>query len=110
MSGGIGAQDRALAREVIGQMGLAHLVDRPVQQVDTVAILPAIAARQVGRSLKGALLWGALFGTIANLVGLGLAFAFDLPVSPAIIVVGAAIVLLGWIRPSSHPSLRSPSG
>jgi zinc transport system permease protein len=77
--------------------------------VDAVTILPAIAARQVGRSLKGALLWGALFGTITNLVGLGLAFAFDLPVSPAIIVVGASIVLLSRVAAPSIPNPKQAS-
>jgi len=77
--------------------------------VDAVTILPAIAARQVGKSLKGALLWGALFGTIDNLVGLGLAFVFDLPVSPAIIVVGAVVVLFSRVAAPSISNLKQAS-
>jgi zinc transport system permease protein len=65
--------------------------------VDAVTILPALAARQVGRDLKGILLWGGILGTISNLTGLWLAYAFDLPVSPAIIVVSALLVLASRI-------------
>lgn len=77
--------------------------------VDAVTILPAIAARQVGKSLKGTLLWGALFGTIDNLVGLGLAFVFDLPVSPAIIMVGAVVVLFSRVAAPSISNLKLAS-
>jgi len=77
--------------------------------VDAVTILPAIAARQVGKSLKGMLLWGALFGTINNLLGLGLAFVFDLPVSPAIIVVGAVVVLFSRVAAPSISNLKQAS-
>lgn len=62
--------------------------------VDAVTILPALAARQIGKSLKSILLWGAALGLITNLSGLTLAYALDLPVSPAIIVIGAALVLV----------------
>lgn len=60
--------------------------------VDAVTILPALAARQLGRNLRGTLAWGAAFGVATNLLGLALAYALDLPVSPAMIVVGAAWV------------------
>jgi zinc transport system permease protein len=62
--------------------------------VDAVTILPALAARQIGKDLKSILLWSAILGVTTNLSGLTLAYAFDLPVSPAIIVIGAALVLL----------------
>jgi len=61
--------------------------------VDAVTILPALAARSMRRGLAGTLAWGAAFGLAANFGGFALALALDLPTSPAIILVGAALVL-----------------
>jgi len=68
--------------------------------VDAVTILPALAARQIGKDLKSILIWSAVLGLTTNLIGLTLAYIFDLPVSPAIIVIGAMFVLLTrfWAR------------
>jgi zinc transport system permease protein len=60
--------------------------------VDAVTLLPALAARQIGRSFRSLIVLGAVFGLATNMTGFTLAFALDLPVSPAIIVCGAAIV------------------
>jgi zinc transport system permease protein len=62
--------------------------------VDAVTLLPALAARELGKSLRPTLLWGAVFGLISNLGGFALAFALDLPTSPAIILVGTLLVLV----------------
>lgn len=59
---------------------------------DAATILPALAARNMRKGFKGTLLWGAFFGVAGNLGGFFLALAADLPVSPAIIVAGAALV------------------
>ncbi len=67
--------------------------------VDASTILPALAARNMQRSLKGTLLWGAGFGLVMNLGGFALALAVDLPVSPAVIVVGAVLVALTALKP-----------
>jgi len=61
--------------------------------VDAATILPALAARNLKRSLAPTLAWGAVFGLAANLGGFALALALDLPVSPAVIVIGAALVI-----------------
>lgn len=61
--------------------------------VDASTILPALAARNMKRSLGGTLLWGAAFGLVMNLGGFALSLALDLPVSPAVIVIGAALVI-----------------
>jgi zinc transport system permease protein len=61
--------------------------------VDAATILPALAARNMKRGLRGTLLFGAAFGLAMNLGGFALSLALDLPVSPAVIVVGAALVL-----------------
>jgi len=57
--------------------------------VDAVTILPALAARKTGRTFKSILLSGALFGIGMNLAGFAAAFFLDIPVSSAIIVIGA---------------------
>ena len=49
--------------------------------VDTVTLLPALAARRLGKTFKGIILWGSLLGIGMNLSGFALSFALDLPVS-----------------------------
>lgn len=63
---------------------------------DALTLLPALAARSLRKPLGATLVWGAVFGLVANLGGFALAFALDLPVSPAVILVGTAIV--GTVR------------
>jgi ABC-type Mn2+/Zn2+ transport system permease subunit len=46
----------------------------------------------------------------ANLLGLGLAYALDLPVSPAIILVAAALVLATRVRNYDLWNLLSGAG
>jgi len=60
---------------------------------DAVTLLPALAARSLDKPLRATLIWGAVFGLISNLGGFALAFAFDLPASPAIILTGTILVL-----------------
>jgi zinc transport system permease protein len=60
--------------------------------IDALTILPALAARETGKNFRGLVLWGMAFGLGMNMGGFGLAFLFDLPVGPAIILVGAGIV------------------
>jgi zinc transport system permease protein len=60
--------------------------------VDALTILPALAARQTGKTFKQLILFGSVLGIIMNMSGFAFAFLLDLPVSPAIIVMGALIV------------------
>jgi len=62
--------------------------------VDAVTILPALAAREMGKTFKSLIAWGAIFGIFMNMGGFALSFVLDLPVSPAIIVTGAVVVFL----------------
>jgi zinc transport system permease protein len=62
--------------------------------VDAFTLLPALAARRLGRSFKSLILWGGVFGLAMNLSGLALSFALDLPVSSAVVVIGAALVFI----------------
>lgn len=61
---------------------------------DATSILPALAARNMKANFRKTLIFGALFGLINNIGGFLLALMFDLPASPAIIVVGASMVLV----------------
>jgi zinc transport system permease protein len=60
--------------------------------VDALTILPALAARQTGKTFKQLILFGSVLGITMNMSGFAFAFLLDLPVSPAIIVMGALIV------------------
>jgi zinc transport system permease protein len=61
--------------------------------VDAVTLLPALAARRVGRSFKSLILLGAVFGLGMNMAGFALSFVLDLPVSSAITVIGGLTIL-----------------
>jgi zinc transport system permease protein len=79
--------------------------------VDAVTILPALAARQLGKNFKGLILWGGFFGLLMNMGGFGLSFLFDLPVSPAIIVTGAGIIfLLRGLKALAAIGINIPGG
>jgi zinc transport system permease protein len=60
--------------------------------VDAATLLPALAARRVGKTFKALIVLGAVFGIGMNLAGFALSFALDLPVSSAIIITGAAVL------------------
>jgi zinc transport system permease protein len=62
--------------------------------VDAATILPALAARRVGKTFKALIVLSALFGIGMNLAGFALSFALDLPVSSAIIITGAAVLCI----------------
>jgi zinc transport system permease protein len=62
--------------------------------IDAVTLLPALAARHIGGSFKGLIIWGAVFGVGINMAGFALSFMLDLPVSSAIIVLGALCILI----------------
>lgn len=62
--------------------------------VDAVTLLPALAARHSAKTLAGLIIRGSIFGLLMNLGGFTLSLLLDLPVSPSIIVCGAAVILL----------------
>ncbi|MDR0910773.1 MAG: metal ABC transporter permease [Spirochaetaceae bacterium] len=63
--------------------------------VDALTIIPALAARKIGRTFKAVLIAGAIAGLVMNISGFLAAFIFDLPTSPAIILCG--VIMLGLI-------------
>jgi zinc transport system permease protein len=60
--------------------------------VDAATILPALAARRIGKTFRALIVLSALFGIGMNLSGFALSFALDLPVSSAIILTGVAVL------------------
>jgi zinc transport system permease protein len=61
--------------------------------VDAVTLLPALAARRLGRSFGALIAWGAAFGLFMNMSGFAVSFALDLPVSSGIVMTGALTLL-----------------
>lgn len=60
--------------------------------VDAVTLLPALAAMSLKKNFKSTMVLASIFGISINLAGFILATVFDLPTSPAISVVGTAVV------------------
>jgi zinc transport system permease protein len=62
--------------------------------VDAVTLLPALAARSIGRSFRALILLGIVFGLAMNISGFAISFALDLPISSGIVVIGALTMLV----------------
>jgi zinc transport system permease protein len=62
--------------------------------VDAVTLLPALAARSIGRSFRALIILGMVFGLIMNMSGYAISFVLDLPVSSGIVVMGAIAMLV----------------
>ncbi|MET8678850.1 metal ABC transporter permease [Streptomyces sp. NPDC004647] len=84
--------------------------------VDALTLLPALAARRLGRSLKSITAWAVAIGVVVNLTGFLVALSMDLPPGPVLVLTAGAAVLgvhliperriTSW-RPTasaSHPS------
>jgi zinc transport system permease protein len=61
--------------------------------VDSIILLPAMAALPLAKSLKQAMLLTSLFGLSAGILGFGAAILFDLPISSSVIL-GAVLLLI----------------
>ena len=75
--------------------------------IDAVTILPAFAARRVGKTFKTLIFWGAVFGVIMNLGGFALSLVLDLPVSSGIVLVGVVVILIVYCIEFLSGKLRS---
>jgi zinc transport system permease protein len=64
--------------------------------VEALLLIPAAAARNLNRSIRGFVWWSIVFSTVSCIAGIYLPLRFDLPVPSggAIILVGAAIFLV----------------
>ena len=65
-------------------------------------VLPAVTGLLMARSMGRMFAWAIGAGLVAAVVGFSLSVPFDLPSGPAIIAVSGALVLLAWLRRSSH--------
>lgn len=67
--------------------------------VDAVTILPALAARNLGRSLRSMALLAVVFGLAGNVTGFALALALDQPPGPVLVLVAGMFTLITYFMP-----------
>ncbi|MER5862461.1 metal ABC transporter permease [Kitasatospora sp. NPDC002040] len=82
--------------------------------VDALTLLPALAARRLGRSLGSIALWAVGIGVVVNAVGFLISLAWDLPPGPVLVLAAGAVALAAhliperrttsWRRPTASPS------
>lgn len=61
--------------------------------VDAITILPALAARNLGRSLGEMVAWAVTLGLFGNLLGFGLTLLFNQPPGPVLVITVGLITL-----------------
>jgi zinc transport system permease protein len=76
--------------------------------VEALLLIPAAAARNLNRSIRGFVWWSIIFSTVSCIAGIYLPLRFDLPVPSggAIILVGAAIFLVTLLIRMTVPRYR----
>ncbi|REK90075.1 metal ABC transporter permease [Streptomyces inhibens] len=72
--------------------------------VDALTLLPALAARRIGRSLLSITLWASGIGLVVNVVGFLAALAWDLPPGPVLVLVAGAVALVAHLVPERRTS------
>jgi zinc transport system permease protein len=79
--------------------------------VEALLLIPAAAARNVNRSIRGFVLWSIIFSTISCLAGVYVPMRWDLPVPSggAIILVGAVLFLVTMLMRITMPRFREAS-
>jgi zinc transport system permease protein len=79
--------------------------------VEALLLIPAAAARNLNRSIKGFVLWSIVFSTVSCLAGVYAPMRFDLPVPSggAIILSAATIFLVTMVIRMSVPRFREAS-
>src|SRR5690606_28935120 len=75
------ASDLLVAVSVAGAIGLAGAL-----LVDALPLLPALAARRLGRSLLSITVWAVGIGVVVNLTGFLVALRFDWPPGPVLVL------------------------
>jgi len=60
-------------------------------------VIPAVSAMLILRSVRGIFLFAVGVGVVSPLIGLYLAFRYDLPSSPAIVAVASVILAVSWL-------------
>ncbi|MEU9717007.1 metal ABC transporter permease [Streptomyces sp. NPDC047976] len=78
--------------------------------VDALTLLPALAARRLGGSLKSITLWAMGIGVVVNLAGFLLALWLDWPPGPVLVLTAGALVLAVHFIPERRiSSWRAPA-
>ncbi|MFD4946629.1 metal ABC transporter permease [Streptomyces sp. NPDC058239] len=67
--------------------------------VDALTLLPALAARRLGTSLKSITLWAVAIGIVVNLTGFLIALWLDWPPGPVLVLTAGAAVLAVHLIP-----------
>ncbi|MFE5027934.1 metal ABC transporter permease [Streptomyces sp. NPDC056656] len=86
--------------------------------VDALTLLPALAARRLGTSLKSITAWAVGIGIVVNITGFLVALKVDWPPGPVLVLTAGAVVLAihliperrisSWRAPASAP-VSTPS-
>ncbi|MGW7365608.1 metal ABC transporter permease [Streptomyces sp. NPDC054841] len=78
--------------------------------VDALTLLPALAARRLGNSLKSITAWAVGIGVVVNLAGFLTALWLDLPPGPVLVLTAGAAVLAVHLVPERRiSSWRAPA-
>ncbi|MCX4510476.1 metal ABC transporter permease [Streptomyces sp. NBC_01619] len=78
--------------------------------VDALTLLPALAARRLGSSLKSITLWAVGIGIAVNLTGFLIALWLDWPPGPVLVLTAGAVVLAVHLVPERRiSSWRAPA-
>ncbi|OIJ88202.1 metal ABC transporter permease [Streptomyces colonosanans] len=72
--------------------------------VDALTLLPALAARRLGRSLSSIILWAIGTGVVVNLTGFLIALSFDWPPGPVLVLTAGVVVLAVHLVPERRIS------
>ncbi|GAA0665562.1 hypothetical protein GCM10010193_16200 [Kitasatospora atroaurantiaca] len=67
--------------------------------VDALTLLPALAARRLGRSLGSIAGWAVCIGVLVNLTGFLISLAWDLPPGPVLVLAAGAVALAAHLIP-----------
>ncbi len=76
--------------------------------VEALLVIPAAAARNISRSMRGFFCWSILFATMSCLLGIIIPMQYEIPVPSggAIIIVAAIFFGVTMILRTVHPSFR----
>ncbi|MCX5071721.1 metal ABC transporter permease [Streptomyces sp. NBC_00513] len=72
--------------------------------VDALTLLPALAARRLGTSLRSITLWAVAIGVVVNLTGFLIALRLDWPPGPVLVLTAGAVVLAVHFLPERRIS------
>ncbi|HKR50475.1 MAG TPA: metal ABC transporter permease [Pseudonocardiaceae bacterium] len=77
--------------------------------VDALTLLPALGARNLGRSLRSMVLWSIALGLLGNALGFLVALAVDQPLGPVLVLVAGTLTLLTYLIPGKALDALTPS-